>query len=113
MRAFLAALFISGVLATGVLHAAGSSVTITLESPKASAKVDKVESLPTTLEVGKTVVVDQSLEQNFSTLFKANMDSDNGSCQAHCPHEVGGIVCPVGKTAACGCPGGYLSCGCR
>src|SRR3982750_3514105 len=111
MRALLTGILVSCLLAaTGFATASDSSITITLDKPAKHWKADAADKVPKTMEVGKTVVVDQEFQADFTKLFKANIDSDNGQCQATCPHEVGGIVCPTGKTAACGCPGGYLSC---
>jgi hypothetical protein len=103
-------------LGVACANAADQSLTITLEAPKSPpTKVLKADDVPKKATTGETLAVDSSIKNAvFPELFKANLlSSDNGQCMVTCPHESGMISCPVGQTAACGCPGGYLSCGCR
>ena len=78
--------------------------------------VEKLENLPDSLEVGKTLRVDKNLGSNLESLLKAATTAGgqvDAQCKIECDHELGGITCGIGRQCYCGCPGGYAYCGCK
>jgi len=80
-------------------------------------KIDSAAQLPKTLEQGQLISTDSknsALSESILNLVdQAAETKTSAACSVTCPHEVGGIECPIGHACSCGCPGGYASCECK